>query len=150
MGKRAKLGDIVRIGFDDNLHTYGLILFSPYVAVYDLPSVGEVADMTEIADRPILFIVAAHHQALVDWPTVGKAPEGRTLPTVPEFFVQDSFNPHRCKIVDAEGNSRQVEPQDCIGLERAAVWETGHVAGRIRDYYEGRRNAYLESMKLQL
>jgi hypothetical protein len=60
------------------------------------------------------------------------------------------FNPRSCQIIDVEGNIRDVSPEECSGLERAAVWEAGHVAKRIHDHYAGRPNAHLESMRLKL
>lgn len=151
MARTGAPGDIVRIDFDAGQHTYGLLLADPYVAVYDLPGAGDPPEPTGLLGRPILFILAVHDRALArDWPVVGRVPPGSPLPAVPEFFLQDMFNPQSCKIIDVEGNLRQVPPEECVGLERAAVWEAEHVAERIRDYYAGRPNPHLESMKLQL
>jgi hypothetical protein len=144
-------GDIVRIGFTPELHTYGQVLVDPYVAVYDCPTADEIGDMASVAGRPILFTVAVAHRALSrDWQTVGKAPQDSALPAVPLFFMQDRFNPQSCKIIDAQGTMRPVTPQECAGLEAAAVWDAEHVAQRLRDHYAGRPNAHLESMKLRL
>jgi len=151
MARTGAPGDIVRIDFDADRHTYGVLLADPYVAVYDLPGAGDLPDPADLLASRILFIVAVYDRALArDWPVVGRVPPDSQLPAVPEFFMQDMFNPQSCKIIDVEGNVRQVPPEQCAGLERAAVWEAGHVAERIRDHYAGRPNPDLESMKLQL
>jgi hypothetical protein len=63
--------------------------------------------MAAIIATPVLFIVAVHHRATTrEWPLVGKVPPGTTLPTLPEGFIQDMFNPRSCQIIDVEGNIR--------------------------------------------
>jgi hypothetical protein len=150
MPRTGAPGDIIRIDFDTGRHTYGQLLTDPCLAVYDLPSEQDVLDLAEVVGRPILFIVAVHDRALArDWPIVGRTPPDTPLPAVPEYFMQDMFNPASCKIIDVEGNIRPVSPEECAGLERAAVWEAVHIAERLRDHYAGRPNPHLESMKLR-
>jgi hypothetical protein len=150
MPRNGAPGDVVRIDFDAGKHTYGVLLTDPYLAVYDYPTADHVTDLADVVRRPILFILAVHDRALArELPIVGKVPAGTELPAVPEFFMQDMFNPQRCKIIDVEGNQREVTPEQCQGLERAAVWDAVHVTERIRDHYAGRPNPHLESMKLR-
>jgi hypothetical protein len=149
--RKGAPGDIVRIDIGDGRHTYGLLLTDPYVAVYDLLTGDDESDLTQLPDRPVMFIVAVYDRAIDrDWPIVGQMPAGSTLPAVPERFMQDMFNPQSCQIIDVDGNIRPATPQECVGLERAAVWEAEHVAKRIRDHYAGRPNLSLEHMKLKL
>ena len=149
MARKCVPGDIVQIELEDGRHVYGQVLVHPYLAVYDYPTTDD-ADPTDVVSRPILFIVAVYDRALNGrtWPTVGKAPDGASI-TVPDFFTQDMFNPQSCKIIDVGGTMRSVPPEECEGLERAAVWEAVHVQERIRDHYAGRPNVYLKSMALR-
>jgi hypothetical protein len=80
---------------------------------------------------------------------VGVAPPGSRPPAVPEYFMHDLADPQKCRIIDIAGNMRRVTPEECVGLERAAVWDAEHVTARLRDHYSGRPNAYLESMQLR-
>jgi hypothetical protein len=143
-------GDIVRIDFDEDRHTFAQILAdSPYVAVYDSATAADkVATMAEVVGQPILFIVAATVSR--GWPVVGKAPPGSPEVEVPEYFMQDIVNPQQCQIVDAKGSMRRASPEECRGLEVAAVWDPEHITERIRDHYAGRPNWNLESSKLRL
>jgi hypothetical protein len=123
------------------------------MAVYDLPTIDddEPPGPADVLGRPVLFIVAVYDRAIgLDWPVVGRVPAGSTVPTVPERFTQDLFNLQRCKIIDVDGNMRPATPEECVGLERAAVWEVEHVAERIRDHYAGRTNVALDHMKVKL
>lgn len=151
--RRGAPGDIVRIDIGDGRHTYGVLLTDPYMAVYDLPTIDddEPPGPADVLGRPVLFIVAVYDRAIgLDWPVVGRVPAGSTVPTVPERFTQDLFNLQRCKIIDVDGNMRPATPEECVGLERAAVWEVEHVAERIRDHYAGRTNVALDHMKVKL
>src|SRR5687768_388149 len=140
-------GDLVRIDYAEGRHTYGQILTKPYVAVYDMQATDELS-AEEIVTAPVLFIVSVYDRGVSrNWPAVGKAPAGTPAIEVPEFFMQDMFNPQSCKIIDVEGNMRPATPQECAGLERAAVWETEHIADRLSDHYAGRPNPHLETMK---
>ena len=142
-------GDLVRIDYAEDRHTYGQVLVKPYVAVYDIQSADELT-AEQIVAAPVLFIVSVYDRGVSrNWPAAGHAPAGSGTVTVPEFFMQDMFNPQSCKIIDAEGNVRPATPQECAGLEGAAVWETEHIEARLRDHYAGLPNPHLEAMKLR-
>jgi hypothetical protein len=36
---------------------------------------------------------------------------------------------------------------ECTSLERAAVWDTEHIEDRLEDYFNGRENKWVESLK---
>ncbi len=60
------------------------------------------------------------------------------------------MNPSRCVLMDALGNEYPATIDQCVGLEPVAVWEAEHVESRIDDFYAGRSNSFLESIKLIL
>ncbi|GGM57342.1 hypothetical protein GCM10011608_47820 [Micromonospora sonchi] len=39
--------------------------------------------------------------------------------------------------------------EDCVGLERAAVWDAAHIEERLRDQHAGRPNPHLEHLCLK-
>lgn len=41
-------------------------------------------------------------------------------------------------------------PEECAVLERAAVWDPGHVEDRLRDHFAGQSNKWVESLRLKL
>lgn len=153
MGKRQmfEAGAIVKIWFDAERHTYGRLLAQPYIAVYDCAATTDVDDMDMITRSPLLFVLAVFDRAIVTgrWKKIGRVSSEGDGVTIPDYFMQDMFNPKKCRIIDAEGHSRSATVEECEGLERAAVWEAEHVEGRIRDYYLGRANVYAESLQLK-
>jgi hypothetical protein len=150
--RKGQPGDIVRVDVGDDQYTYGVLLTDPFVAVYDiLTKAGSEVEPIELLGRSVLFIAAVYDDAIGrDWPIVGSVPAGSRLPAVPEQFTQDRYNPQSCQIIDADGNTRPATPQECVGLERAAVWEPEHVVGRIQDHYAGRPNFIVERFKVKL
>ncbi|MGQ5640794.1 MULTISPECIES: hypothetical protein [unclassified Streptomyces] len=103
-------------------------------------------------DQDPLFVVAVHKTAYSTgrWGAIiGRAPKD-ALPPIPVFFRQNVLNPADCVIVDADGSETKVAPEECVGLERSAVWSAEHIEKRIADHYAERPNQFVESMKVKL
>ena len=47
------------------------------------------------------------------------------------------------------GEVRPATREQCLGLERAAVWEPENIESRLADHYAGRPNAWADSLRLQ-
>ena len=62
----------------------------------------------------------------------------------------DRGNFRDCLIFDTAGNERRAEPQECLGLERASVWEEVGVEERLLDTFMGRPNDSVEHLKVRL
>jgi Immunity protein 26 len=123
----------------------------PFIAVYDRRSQRQLSD-DEIVTGRVLFVVAVFDRAYAGgrWPIVGHVPLEEADIPIPDRFMQDLFQPGECQIIDRFGRSRPARPEECVGLERAAVWEAEHVEERIRDHYAGRPNVHLEYMAVRL
>ena len=65
-------------------------------------------------------------------------------------FMRDIGNSRDRTIFDTAGHSRRAEPQECIGLECAAVWEEENVEERLLDTFMGRPSASVEHLKVRL
>ena len=151
MGKhKYKTGTFVRLALADGTFGYGRLLESPYVAFYNYRTTNPDSDLDEIASKPVLFKFAVNLLALNAWELIGwrAVEEHLTQPIVQ--FRQDIGDFRRCTIFDTAGNKRAAEPQDCVGLERAAVWEQDSVEERLLDTFLGRPNAAEEHLKVRL
>ena len=151
MGKQKHTaGAFVRIALADGSFGYGRLLESPYAAFYNHRTTSPDSELDRIASKPILFRIAVRHLALDAWEFIGQRAleEHLTQPVVQ--FMQDLGNFRRCTIFDTAGNERAAEPQECVGLERAAVWEQSSVEQRLLDAFQGRPNADEEHLKVRL
>jgi len=122
----------------------------PFSAFYNYRTTSPDADLDRIASHPILFKTAVRHLALDAWEFIGwrALEEHLTQPLVQ--FMQDIGDFRRCTIFDTAGNERDVTPEECVGLERAAVWEKEHIEERLLDAFEGRPNTAVEHLKVRL
>ena len=99
---------------------------------------------------PVIFTLAVDLRALNEWEPIGwrALEEHLTQPLVQ--FRQDVGDFRRCTIFDTAGNERDAEPQDCVGLERAAVWEKEGIEERLLAALLKRPSAAEERLKVRL
>jgi hypothetical protein len=142
--KKRTVDDIVRVELDDGTHTYARVLPEATFAFYDCRTKQELPP-DQIILRPILFKIAVMNHAVTKgrWLVIGHAPVDEALATLPCKFIQDPINPAVFSIYE-NGNIRAASRAECLGLERAAVWEPEHVEDRLRDHYAGRPNIWVE------
>ncbi|HEX8705496.1 MAG TPA: immunity 26/phosphotriesterase HocA family protein [Myxococcaceae bacterium] len=145
-----KPGTFLRIPLGDGSFGYGRVLEAPYNAFYHHRTREPDVDLDRIASKAILFRIAVRQASRLRWVPIGwKELESQLAQPVIEF-TQDIGDFRRCVIFDTDGNERAAEPQECIGLEPAAVWEQHHVEERLLDTFMGRPNAYLERLSVRL
>lgn len=144
-------GAVLRVDLDLQWHTYARILARfPRIAFYDCRVLAPEQDILAIVKRPVLFVLAVGGSASKGhWPKIGHAPLDMAPIPIPDQFMQD-IGTGACQIVDEAFNLRPAKPEECIALERVAVWDPVHVEERIRDHYAGRPNAHLAHMKVRL
>jgi hypothetical protein len=131
-------GTFVRIGLGDGSFGYGRLLEAPYAAFYDHRTLEPSDDLDAIASKPVLFRQAVR---LKDWEPIGSRPlEGAVAEPVVRF-MQDVADFRKCTIYDTAGHTRAATPEECVGLERAAVWDTHHIEQRLLDTFMGRPNS---------
>jgi hypothetical protein len=146
--KRA-IGDIVTVNLGDGFHTYARTLEEGMFVFYDC-RVKEELPIDQGISCPILFQVPVMDYAVTrgHWKVVGTAPLDDALKNPPPRFMQDALRPNMFSIYE-KGKIRPAAKEECIGLERAAVWDPDHVEDRLRDHYAGRKNKWVESMRMK-
>jgi Domain of unknown function (DUF4259)/Immunity protein 26 len=144
-------GAVLRVDLDSQWHTYARILArNPMIAFYNCRVSVPEEDLLAIVMRPVLFVLAVGGRASKGhWPKIGDVPLETAPIPISDQFMQDIVS-GTCEIVDEVFNRRPARPEECIALERAAVWEPAHVEERLRDHYAGRPNAHLAYMKVRL
>ena len=145
MKQIRRKGAIVKIPLGNGYHTYARILSEASFAIYDAKTNADSYNLELLIKQPILFIVAVFNYAITKnlWKVIGFIPLENDLKRLPCKFIQDPLNPDRFEIYD-NGKIRQALREECIGLERAQVWEPEQVEERIRDFYAGRKNKWIK------
>jgi hypothetical protein len=133
-------GTFVRIPLEDGSFGYGRVLANPYVAFYNYRTTKPFSDLDVIASKPLLFTQAVRLFGYDRWANIGKRElEGEVAKPVVRF-MQDLADFRKCTIYDSAGMVKEVGPEECIGLERAAVWDMHHIERRLLDAFLGRPN----------
>jgi hypothetical protein len=151
MAKRQKrtLGDVVLIDLGDGLYGYARTLEEALYAFYDCHT-KQVLPVDEIVRRPVLFQVAVMDHAVKSgrWKVLGNVALDGALLNPPARFIQDPLRPDQFSLYE-KGRTRPATRAEAVGLERAAVWEPSHVEDRLRDHYAGRKNKWVESLRIE-
>lgn len=129
-------GDIFAIPLGNESYAFAQALENPLWAFYDL-QMPRVATVDEIMAAPVAFQLWVHNDAWRTgrWRRVGHAALDESSPRRAVFFKQDALNPRRCSLYQ-NGQERPASPEECVGLERAAVWDPEHVEDRLRDRFD--------------
>lgn len=131
---------------------YAQILKSKGCAFFDFKSEKPINNHSILNDVNILFILRVYDDVITKgrWIKVGKLDIRDELQTEPFKFIQDSLNPKSFELYNP--NTGEIIPatrEQVEGLECAAVWEAEHVEDRIRDYYDGKPNVWVQQLAIK-
>ena len=151
---RRRVGDILKIDLGGNLHAYAQVATDPIIVFFDGVHEADVP-FENVSTWPVAFRLAVMTYAVKSgvWPVVGFQPLSSANAVEPTFFKQDAISGrlylHHSTFAETNWE-RPAQLSECQGLERAAVWDPGHVVDRLRDRHAGRPNSWAESMKIDL
>ncbi|WP_224367683.1 Imm26 family immunity protein [Hyalangium versicolor] len=145
-----KPGTFLRIPLGDGSFGYGRVLEAPYSAFYDFRTTEPDTDLGRISPHAILFRIAVRHASQQRWKHIGWRNLESHMAQPIVAFTQDIGDFRRCVIFDTAGNERVAQPQECVGIEPAVVWEQRHVEERLLDTLMGRPNGYMVRLSVKL
>jgi hypothetical protein len=148
MRQQRRIGDIYRIDLGDSTHCYAMALAEASFAFFDFRT-SDDHEVNEIRDMPVLFKIAVMKHAVTRgrWKRVGHVSLSDAEARPPAKFIRDRLCRGKYQIYE-NGQIRNATREECEGLEAAAVWEPEHVEDRLRDFYAGRPNKWVESLRL--
>jgi Immunity protein 26 len=150
MAKKLVPGTFFGIPLEDGSFGYGRVLPDPYFAFYDYRTEEPSDDLAEIESKPILFSTSVRVFDWDRWENIGHRPlQGAVAEPVVQF-MQSPVDVKRCTIFDSEGHEYPANPEQCVGLERAAVWEPHQIERRLLDRFMGRPNEMEIRLRVQL
>lgn len=152
MNKKQKIGNIFKVPFLENLNAYCRLIDNHIFTFYDVFTENELKGLDLIKLKK-LFTIYIHKDVFKksEWQLVDNLPlQDIELESSPSFFKQDVGNKKLCWIVNSNGEEKQVEPTECIGLEKLAVWDYEQVESRLRDHYYKQENKFVKHMQVKL
>lgn len=131
----------MEINIEGQYYVYAQILSKGLgYAFFDFKSKEKLRDFNILLNSKVLFIVMVYNDIITKgvWLKVGKLPIRDDLLVQPMKFIQDNLNPNNFEHYNPNtGKITKATKEECVGLERASVWDANHVEDRIRDYYLG-------------
>ncbi|MGN6497625.1 MAG: Imm26 family immunity protein [Tsuneonella sp.] len=149
---RRRVGDLLKVNLADGRHSYAQVADEPLIVFFD-GAFTEDASLDVVITLPVLFRIWVHNDAVRNgtWSVVGNLPLSPDNAAEPYFFKQDAVTGalalYHSSFADT-GWERSASATECYGLECAAVWDPEHVEDRLRDYYAGRPNQWVESLRI--
>jgi hypothetical protein len=140
-------GRVMAIPLSDGAYGYGRALTFPNAEFYDLRST-ELLKPSQVVETAVLFRIWVMKYAFTGrrWKRIGHVPlQPSETGKIWWYFKQDDDgNLYRTRTGLEEIPATWTEIQ---GFERAAVWDPEHIEDRLRDYFAGRPNKWVESLK---
>ena len=140
-------GDVFRIDIEEGGYAYGRVVRGALINFYNFRS-DRPASLQEVVSKPVLFQVPVMNRAAKRWRVIGNVPLSLADATIKPRFMQDILDPTILKIYE-NGNVRAATRAECEGLEREAVWDPEHIEDRLSDYFSGKPNKWVDSLKLR-
>lgn len=152
MKKQRRIpGSILEIQLEDQSFSYAQVL-KMGVAFFDLNVKDPLTDLNVILEKPVLFIIEIYDQIITKgrWKIVGVMPIRPDFINPPLKFIQDQLDIDKFELYDPiSGDIYPATREECIGLERAAVWEAEHVEERLIDHYNNRENKWVKMLSMK-
>lgn len=138
---------MIQIDLKGDGYAYGRVINGPVINFYDLQADSDIRSQ-EVVTKPVLFQVPVMNHAIRRWRIIGNIPLSPAEEIVRPRFMQDILDPANLRIYE-NGNIRPATRAECEALEREAVWDPEHVEDRLKDYFSGKPNKWVESLKLK-
>ncbi len=138
-------GNIVEIALPSGGLTYGIVIESPRIAFFDRKFDSQ-PPVDVIVEAPIAFQIWVMKYAIgKQWSVVGHADVPSKILNANRFFKQDAIS-GKFSIYQSGGHEMPATYSEIVDLERAAVWDPGHVESRLEDHYSGIENTWVKSL----
>ncbi len=143
---KRKSGDILEIVLADGSLSYARVLEEPLIDFFDCNS-KDVLDVNQIMLKPIVFKLWVASYAIHSgrWRIIGNVPI-ESKDNNYQFYRQDPIN--KKLYIMSNGVHQPATLDDCINLECAASWDPEHIEDRLIDYYSGKPNKWVESLRI--
>ncbi|SNC62585.1 Immunity protein 26 [Hymenobacter gelipurpurascens] len=146
MKKRQKEipGSIVKVAFDKKYHIYARVLNYGDLAFYDRRFDYDATDLEAVIRCPIIFKSIVNEGGVKHgrWPIIGLLPlEGKLQESK---YCLGRYNADSCNTYINGVVHHNVPLANCKGMDDGGVWSPELIEERIRDFYNGTPNYWVE------
>lgn len=140
-------GNVVLVTLPNEKHCYGRVLDLYVIGFYGLQS-DEVLPVADVITCEVIFKIWVMRYSISrrHWSVLGRIPLEEALQVRPKFFKQDLITGALTTTYDATEETPAMR-EECEHLERLAVWDPQHVESRLRDYFAGVPNGFVEQQR---
>lgn len=148
-------GSVVSVDLGDGAVAFARVLLPPLFEFFELSAAPcDQVDIGSVVRSGVLFRIDVMNAVVESgrWPVIGVVPLSADEVARREVFFKQNAISGAFSLYSEDRVTKQVFSQpatfeECEGLERAAVWDASHVEDRLRDYFSGRPNKWVESLK---
>jgi hypothetical protein len=152
--QQFKEGAIIKIELSENRLAFARLLPGYRLGIYDyVVEKGRGYSADEIVNCNIFLYLSVYRTIItkglfevIDF----RALTEKEIKKIPPQFMQDAANLNNCLIFEYNGREYKANPQECVELERSAVWDELSLIQRIEDKFAGRKNFHRELQKVIL
>ncbi|MCE9576151.1 MAG: hypothetical protein K8W52_23585 [Deltaproteobacteria bacterium] len=144
-----RIGTLFRVPLADETYGYAWLMKRPNMAFLRYNSSRPEADLDTLKTIPFAFVIPVRLRPADRWEAIGWCELPPELQAYPTQFRQPVGNFRECYITDNFGNERIATPEECVGIERAAVWDGWQASERLLDELRGRTNRHAEHLKVR-
>jgi len=149
--QKFSIGALLQIDLKNGQYAFGRVVNKEETLFYDFftDNISNL-NFAEIYSAKELFRVSVMKYAITSglWVVIDNKPIEADLALPNKYFMQDMITKEFS--VYHQGNIIPATYEDIKGLECAAVWEPEHVEDRLRDYFSGVPNVWVEDLKPKL
>ncbi|RYD84146.1 MAG: hypothetical protein EOP84_06330 [Verrucomicrobiaceae bacterium] len=149
MARRSawEIGNVFEVALPGPGFAYGMVIDSPLAAFFDF-RFAQRPSIADILSHPVAFRIWVMRSCFgkTGWPVIGSTSVPDALTKTPDFYKFDcisrSFSLYRGQLEEPATR------EQCLGLERAAVWSAAHVESRLNDHFAGRPNQWVQTLSV--
>lgn len=149
--QKFNIGALLQIDLKNGQYAFGRVVNKEETLFYDFftDNISNL-NLAEIYSAKELFRVSVMKYAITSgqWTVIDNKPIEADLALPNKYFMQDMITKEFS--VYHQGHIIPATYEDIKGLECAAVWEPEHVEDRLRDYFAGVPNVWVEDLKPKL
>lgn len=149
--RKPNPGTLIEIRLSNDWFAYGQVLKNGSIAFFDTYK-EQRSNIEHLAAMDVIFIVTPYNHAYrnENWNSKGKTEIRQELQKVPNTFIQDVADLNKFQIYNPNTDEiRKSSREECLSLERFAVWDANHIEDRLRDHFSGKENVWVKQLSIK-